>query len=1231
MSKPDSRINRDYIPKLLLSIVVAVVVSILLGTLTVYTLRSNLLLRNQVELGLRVRARSDAIGQFIQARKREIHLLGKPETLQGLGAFSLDPMGPEAERVHQGQALIMEFLSDRYDGIYIADSSMRVILGFRTDVYGKIVRTGNMKLSEDLPFKVKKEFFGRGHGRNESRARLIEINREGYSTFELVLTSSRATASGELFYILAHCSSERYMGRFQDSASDSIDEFFLLDQRGQVVVHSKMKMVGRNLSGYPWIRNRLIEQGGAENYTDREGSYLINACMIPDIQCLLCVIRPFNSFTRDLDQIKGIAILVAMAIFGLAVIVGWYILNLVLKFQTQRMDAQAQLLNATQAMAYSQELEGKNQELSRVNAQLEILHGENLDEKNRVLAIINTITDAILVTDSEFLISFMNSRACYLFQIDSEDIQGQHVSEVYTEKWFLESVMKLSEGNAGVLREERTIMSPNGDPMQMECTFLPLASGKGDRRGYVATLRDVTRERELDRLKSEFISVVSHELRTPLASIKGTVEIMIAGILGPIAQEQREFLQVMLGETDRLIRLISDILDLEKMESGKMSIRIEQVDIVAIMREVVSSSSALGIEKGLKVETNLPQEETFAKIDPDKFRQIIHNLLSNAIKYTDRGKVSAGLTTTGDRVRFWIADTGMGIDSSRLAVVFDKFYQVDSSSTRKTGGTGLGLPITRRIVELHGGIIWVDSIPGQGSTFFVELPRWGLESNCTDFIGKTSNDIFPDDPDENAFVKEPEKAVLQMSDASGLGIARITRALIIEDDEVLGNTMSKILQQHFQRVSLMGNVTQGLRAVEELKPDVLFLDLNLPDRSGMETIPLVRSISPRTRILVVTGNSDLTTAVESMRAGASDYLLKPFPLERFEEVALSALNSVPDGRPLPAIPEVKCDVSSIVGESRWTRDLENIIRRVSRVEELVLITGESGVGKELIARAIHRNSRRFGRPFIAVNCGALARELLESELFGHIKGSFTGAWEDKAGLFQAASGGTLFLDEIGEAPPEVQVKLLRVIQEGQVTPVGGVKPLDVDVRLLAATNRDLKSMVNKRTFREDLYYRIDVLNINIPPLRERPEDILPISRNYIFRRAEELGRNIEPEPDFMEAIQKYSWPGNVRELENILSRAIVSCEGNLLRVEHLPVVIREAEYSRSFAGKMGDGSYREEKKRAVDTFDRHYIERLLQNCGGNVAAAARKSGMHAKNLHDKIRETGIDPDKYRNN
>jgi two-component system response regulator HydG len=471
-----------------------------------------------------------------------------------------------------------------------------------------------------------------------------------------------------------------------------------------------------------------------------------------------------------------------------------------------------------------------------------------------------------------------------------------------------------------------------------------------------------------------------------------------------------------------------------------------------------------------------------------------------------------------------------------------------------------------------------------------------------------------------------------------LAKATMTRVLVVDDEPALRRTLARMLIERGMEVVTAPSGADALRMVERERVHVAIVDLMMPNMSGLELLERLRQKHSDIEVIMMTAFGDIETAVKSVRAGAYHFLAKPFRSN--DEVALTVGKAAERRRLIHRTAmlerrlEQKENLGGLIGNTPNMQEVYRLAVGVAPTSSTVLILGESGTGKELTARAIHQHSSRADKPFVAVNCSAIPVDLVESELFGHVRGAFTGATATREGLFETADQGTVFLDEVGDLPPLAQVKLLRVLQEGEVKRVGSNDTRHVDVRVLAATNVDLKSKTASGAFREDLFYRLNVICIELPPLRRRRDDIPLLAYHFLRKYARRAGRDVRKVSDeAMRVLRSHDWPGNVRELENAIEHAVVFCKDDTLMPNDLP----SARHSRapvvddsvSESGGSGlpsalvDLPYREAKQQALSRFDGAYFAALLRRTGGNISEAARQAGLDRSNFRRAAKRAGI--------
>jgi DNA-binding NtrC family response regulator len=448
------------------------------------------------------------------------------------------------------------------------------------------------------------------------------------------------------------------------------------------------------------------------------------------------------------------------------------------------------------------------------------------------------------------------------------------------------------------------------------------------------------------------------------------------------------------------------------------------------------------------------------------------------------------------------------------------------------------------------------------------------------------------------------------------------KILIIDDEDCIREVFSALLKEKDYSVEEAETGNKGIEIARRFNPDIILLDMNLPDISGMEVLSFVKDSNIPAEVIIITAYGTIKNAVEATRLGAYDYMQKPVDNE---ELLLVVSRALEVKRLQREVEELRSELSSryhfsnIIGTSSRMNSIFQMMAKICRVEGTVLITGESGTGKELVARAIHYNSSRSNKPFVVVNCGAIPKDLIESEFFGHLRGAFTDAKTEKTGKFELANHGTIFLDEIGDLSPEAQVKLLRAIGEKEIVKVGGTKTIPIDVRVIAATNQNLEELVRQGRFREDLYWRLAVLSLHLPPLRERKEDV-PLLCEYLIKKFNKsLNKKIKGvSGEAVEHLKGYSWPGNVRELESILYETMVLSNGLWIDEGDLPARITEREaYEQDESADLGK-TLQEAVQKLTEGVEKKMIRRALKETGGNRTEAAKKLGISRKTLFNKM-------------
>lgn len=463
----------------------------------------------------------------------------------------------------------------------------------------------------------------------------------------------------------------------------------------------------------------------------------------------------------------------------------------------------------------------------------------------------------------------------------------------------------------------------------------------------------------------------------------------------------------------------------------------------------------------------------------------------------------------------------------------------------------------------------------------------------------------------------------------------LTKILVVDDEAVIREGLKRILHGDKYSVATCSSGHSAIELMQQREFDLIITDLKMPGMNGIEVLKAVKALQVDVPVIMITGYATVDTAVDAMKNGAEDYISKPFTAEQIIEKVEGTLE-----RRAEMMDEVylKKEITShhgfeaFVGDSREMQKVYRRIMQVAPTDSTVLITGESGTGKELVARAIHSNSQRRDQAFVAVDCSSLAENLLESELFGHVKGSFTGAVQTKVGLFKVADNGTLFLDEVSNISMSTQAKLLRVLQERQVTPIGGTQPVPINIHLVAATNRSLKEMVAEGLFREDLYFRLNIIPIELPPLRERKGDIPLLIKHFLKKFTDEIGKEIRGfSPEAMSLLENYSYPGNVRELENTIERAVVLAESDVISREDLELFspTQVCAQKTAFEGNVPFSSEelkemkRHIRERAVENIEKAFVMSALERNNWNITKAAEETGMLRPNFQGMLKRLGI--------
>lgn len=872
-----------------------------------------------------------------------------------------------------------------------------------------------------------------------------------------------------------------------------------------------------------------------------------------------------------------------------------------------------------------------------------------------LLNIIEASYDGIVIADMNDVCLHVNSAMERISGFGRDFFIGKRFSDYFeVENWKDElndeKVARVSE--TGRIAYEATLRRRDGRIVYLEHGVSLVQDNEGTCIATVWIVRDIT-EKKIDSLalkqaheyRNRFFANVTHEFRTPLTLCIGPLENLIHGDYGALEQPVREQLTTVLKSSRLLLMMVNQLLDFSRLHSGTMKISCARVQLHSMLAVLLESYKDMHTQKNIIFDCSVPEDLPPLYTDPVHLRSILHNLMACVFTAAPAGSL---ITIAVEDMSVCAPGEGSGIQSGhpytgcqRLSIQAGGISLSDEQCRRlfdgvESGSTGLDemsfsmairLMHARDLAAAIGGNLMAEVVPQAGTRFVLIVPQSGIDAQLD---SDACDDASPVADSSAPVVLVPE-AVEDCAQNTG------TRPLImiVEDNRMLRSYISTIVRREYDAVAVAG----GLDALKEMQsciPDLILSDIML---SGMDGYELLRTVKASEQLRIIpfvflTARADVEMKIAGLEEGADDYIVKPFnaqelmarikSLLRLRELMIKNAAQATQIKSMSSRLQEKYRYGSIVGKSPAMRRMYQLLDSIRDSESNVLVTGETGTGKELVANAIHFNSRRSAGPLISVNCGAIPRELMEREFFGHVKGAYTGAIENRRGYFAEASGGTLFLDEIGEMDRDMQVKLLRVLERGEINRVGDPIPRTVDVRLVAATNKDLRAEIRAGRFREDLFYRIYVIPVHIPPLRERREDIPLLIEHFCEKLRSKMVIDLPPisEHDY-QMLVNHDYPGNVRELENLVERSCLL--GGMFQdvpsdAAGIAATTACAGRSTAAAGYDEIFDYPEPLKRVQNLAARDLIIHTLSQCGNNHAEAAKRLGIARSSLYRKINE-----------
>lgn len=895
------------------------------------------------------------------------------------------------------------------------------------------------------------------------------------------------------------------------------------------------------------------------------------------------------------------------------------------------------------------------------------------EEKAFLENIIESCGDGIIIIDGKGVITRANESFARIIGRTKGEISGNlydlgpitgtflcttgetvTLDESYREYTYsqVEKFISLEDGGK-IENWEYYAFNSRGELVPLDVTATIQKNSEGLITNSVSVLRDSTERKKTEkaleeayRFRNEFFTNITHEFRTPLTLTIGPLEEILRGSCGAVSAAVESRLELTLRNSRRLLKLINQLLDLSMLESGAKSPVYEKKDINVFTSSILESFLLIANKKNITLTFNPCQDLAVAAIDPGKLEKVLFNLIGNAFKFTPDGgsitiqtRCGAGLELPGEPVtsksdgkfiELSVTDTGMGIQQEHIGKIFERFNRGGLSPEQESGGAGIGLFYAKELAEVMGGRLAVASTYGSGATFSLYVPADMMQQAAAE---STAGAVC------KASSLQPE---LELSDIGGPApVARDSLSgqkplmLIVDDNPDVLQYVAGIIQKDYDFITAHSGKA-ALERLEKHAPDIILCDVMMPEMDGYGLLRIVKSRPALQAVpfIFLTARAEIEMKVEGLQEGADDYIVKPFnslellarlkSLLRIRELLRTTAAQEKKITGLTQKLQEKYHYGNIIGSSPSMRKIYQLIDAIKDSDSSVIISGETGTGKELVANAIHYNSPRRSAPMVSVNCGAIPKELLARELFGHVRGAYTGAVESRKGYFKEADGGTLFLDEIGEMDKDMQVNLLRVLERGEIMRVGDAVPVKVNVRLIAATNKNLLEEVKKGRFREDLYYRIHVIPIHLPPLRQRKEDI-PILLEHFLKKCRSKFKKDTADltEQEMHLFMNYPYPGNVRELEHMVERfCLLGGHADSLfgrRPETAPAAPEDFARAGFLAGP---NPLKAAGQSAKERAEKEIILDVLKSCGNNLTQAAKKLHISRVYLHEKVKKYG---------